>query len=244
MNLMDIRRIAGRTLCKNGDVILLSFSVSGLATTVYLTGKASFRAAWVINEEERITTAHVEIKDAVKAVWKFYIPAAISGVFTVGSIVGGHKFGAKKTAAAYSLLTVSEKAFSEYQDKVIEQIGEKKEQTVRDDIVRDKVTQTPGANMVIVGPGNVLCYEMHTGRYFNSDMETLRKAENTINAQILRENEANLNDFYHLVSLPHTSYSSCTGWNSDKLMALHTSTVLSEDGRPCIAFDYNYVKPL
>jgi hypothetical protein len=183
------------------------------------------------------------IKRTVQLVWKQYIPTAISCGLTIGCVIGSTKISSKRTAAAYSLLTVSERAFNEYKEKVVEQLGVNKEKAIRDEIAQDRVKETSGSAVVLVGAGNILCYEMHTGRYFYSDMENLRKAQNTINAKLIQEMDATLSDFYHLVGLPNTSYSYMSGWNCDKMMALEFSTTLSEDGRPCIAFDYNYVIP-
>lgn len=75
-------------------------------------------------------------------------------------------------------------------------------------------------------------------------MESLRKAENKLNSRLNREMYARLSDFYSLVGLPYTSNSEEIGWDSDKLLELRFTTVLSDDGRPCIAFDYNYTKPM
>ncbi len=75
-------------------------------------------------------------------------------------------------------------------------------------------------------------------------METLRKAQNDINSQVVNQAYVTLEEFYDLVGLPNTSNASNLGWDSDKLMALQFSTVLSEAGEPCLAFDYNYTKPL
>jgi hypothetical protein len=215
-----------------------------------LAATASFKAAYVIEREQRRLDKHekshpLDKKEKAKLIWQLYIPTTVSTVLTIGCIIGGARIGTKRAAAAYSLLTVSEQAFVEYKEKVVEQIGEKKEQKVRDEIAQDRVNQSsPQAGVVIVSAGQVLCYEMHTGRYFNCDMETIRKAQNTINAKLIREMEASLSDFYYLVGLPPTSYSSGTGWNSDKMLELSFSTVLSDDGRPCISFEYNYIKPL
>jgi hypothetical protein len=181
-------------------------------------------------------------KEKVKLVWKHYIPTAISATLTIGSIITGARIGMKKTAAAYSVLAVTERAFDEYKTKVVEELGEKKEKAIRDEIAQDHVNENqPGA--IVVGAGSVLCQEMHTGRYFNCDMETLRRAENRINSKLIREVEATLSDFYYMVGLPTTSYSSRTGWDCDKMMYLQFSTSITEDGRPCLVFDYNYVRP-
>jgi PHD/YefM family antitoxin component YafN of YafNO toxin-antitoxin module len=247
MNLTHIVKSVEKALRDNSSTILTAVGVSGTLTTAYLAAKASFKASRMIDvNESKGGTAddrNQRIKERTKLVWKEYIPAAISVATTIGCIIGGAHLGARKTAAAYSLLTVSERAFDEYKSKVVEQIGENKEKALRTEIAQDRVKNTPSP-MLVSGSNTVLCYEMHTGRYFNSDMETLRKAQNSVNAQALRENEANLNDFYYLVGLPTTSNSGAHGWTSDRLMDLNFSTVLSDDNRPCIAFEYNYVKLL
>lgn len=237
-----------KLLRDNSSTILTAIGVSGTLSTAYLAAKASFKAARTIDlnqaQHDLEEKSHpFDNKEKALMIWKLYIPAGVSGALTIGFVIGGAKLGAKRTAAAYSLLTVSEKAFSEYREKVVEQLGEKKEKSVRDEIAQDRVNANPEKGIILVGPGNVLCMEMHTGRYFNSDMETIRKAVNTINAKMIREIDATLSDFYYLVKLPVTSYSSMTGWNSDKMLELYFSTTLADDGRPCITFDYNYVIP-
>lgn len=248
MNLnLAIHRVE-KLLRDNSSTIFTALGVSGTLSTAYLAVKASFKAARTIDlrqaQHDLEEKSHsFDNKEKALMIWKLYIPAGVSGSLTIGCIIAGAKIGSKRTAAAYSLLSISEKAFSEYKDKVVEQLGEKKEKTIRDEIAQDRVNADPEKGIVIVGPGNVLCYEQHTGRYFNSDMETLRKAVNTINAKMIREIDATLSDFYYLVRLPVTSFSSMTGWNSDKMLELYFSTSLAEDGRPCLTFDYNYVIP-
>ena len=75
-------------------------------------------------------------------------------------------------------------------------------------------------------------------------METLRRAENQLNKLIVNDLYVTLDEFYDILGLPGTSVSQSVGWNSDRLMELQFSTVISEDGEPCLAFDYNYVKPI
>lgn len=246
MKTTEIVKNVEKLVRDNSTVILTAVGVSGTISTAYLAGKASYRAAIVLEHKQRTDDMAMTPKEKAKHVWRLYIPAALSGVTTVACIVSSNRIGTRKTAAAYSLLTVSEKAFEEYKEKVIETVGVRKEQNVRDTIAQDKVTNNPVANnqVIITQGGNVLCCELFTGRYFRSDMETLRRAENEINARILREMYANLSDFYSIIGLPYTSNSCDIGWNSDRLMKLKFSTVLSEDGNPCIAFDYDHTKPL
>jgi hypothetical protein len=121
-----------------------------------------------------------------------------------------------------------------------------KEQKIRDELAQQRISSNPPTSreVIITGKGEVMCCELFTHRYFRSDMETLRKAQNDLNEKIFHSFYVPLNEFYDLVGLPHTSNSGYLGWDSDKLMELKFSAVMSEDGEPCLAFEYNYTKPL
>jgi hypothetical protein len=247
MNLGILFRSFEKILRENSTTILTAIGASGVISTAYLASRASVKASHTIAlEQKRLDLedkSHpLDKKEKAKLVWKLYIPTVASGSIAVGCIIFSNKLGLKRTAAAYSLLSVSERAFVEYKEKVVEQLGEKKEKSIRDEIAKDRVANSPA--VIIGGYGSVLCYEMHTGRYFNSSVEAIRAAVNTINAKINRENEAYLSDFYYIVGLPNTSYSHSTGWTSDRLLELYFSTQMAEDQRPAVTFEYNYVKPL
>jgi hypothetical protein len=229
--------------------ILTALSVSGVITTSYLSGKASFEACRIIDSNEAAegiaSDRKQRIKERVQHTWQLYIPAAVAGAVTIGCVVSSSKASGSRTAAAVTAYSLTERAFGEYKEKVVEQFGAGKEQKIRDEIVQDRVAASPSTKQVVVlGTGHILCCEMLTGRYFRSDMETLRKAENTINGKIVRERYVMLEELYDLLGLTHTTGSDHIGWDSDKHMELQFSSVLNADGEPCLAFDYNYTKPI
>jgi len=231
-----------KILKSNSPEILTALSVSGVISTSYLTGKASFNAARQLETELPDLTT----KEKAKLIWRHYIPAGISGTLTIGCIIGATKVSGRRTVAAVTAYSLSERAFAEYKEKVVEELGKGKEKKIRDDMVQEQVTKTqPGSKEVIIaGTGHILCCELFTHRYFRSDMETLRKAQNDINARVVNDLYVTIDEFYDLIGLPYTSHSNSLGWDSDKLMELEFSTVLAEGGEPCLAFDYNYTKPL
>lgn len=253
MNIKELLNTTGKFLKANSPEIFTGLGVSGVVTTSYLVARASFKAERILLAEsvkdmdmmkDLPEPKEIPIKEQVKLVWKEYIPAAISGSLTVGCIILASKNHSKRTAAAFTAYSLTERAFSEYREKVVEQIGKGKEEKIRTEIAQESVTKNPPKGTVIIGGGHILCCELWTGRYFRSDMETLRKAENDLNALINNELYVSLSEFYGLVGLPETSNSDNFGWTSDKLMELTFSTVLGEGGEPCLAFDYNYIKPL
>lgn len=237
------------TLKRNSPVILSSTAIAGVVTTAYLAARASVHASDRIQAYERREDPPYhrrmdEIKYKSKLCWKLYIPTVASGVVTIGCIVATTRVTNKRAAAAQAAFVLSERAYAEYRSKVIEEYGERRDQTIRDSIASDRVSANPPPAVLITGPGSVLCCELHTGRYFPCDMETLRRAENDINNRLNRHDSATINDFYYLVGMQSTATSGDLGWNSDKLLSLEFTSTLDDQGRPCLAFNYNYIRPL
>jgi hypothetical protein len=239
-----------RHIKANSPHILSVAAGVGTISTAILVGKASFQAARVIDrieaEDGYATDPRERIKIRTKLVWKLYIPPTISTVSTIVCIVGANRMGVKKTIAAQAALAFTERAYSDYRDKVIEEFGPRKDKAIRDKVVADQVANkpSPSQDVLVTGPGNVLCCELFTMRYFACDMEKLRKSQNDLNEKLLKHDYATLDDFYYILGISTTSASGNIGWTSDKLMELVFSVALSDDGRPCITFEYNYTKQL
>lgn len=141
--------------------------------------------------------------------------------------------------AAY---TISETALKEYQEKVIEVVGKKKEQEIRDAVAKEKIAQNPVSNkeVIITGKGESLCYDPLSGRYFNSDIETVRRVVNDLNRDMRDSMSISLNEFYDAIEIPHTDLGDFLGWNIEKgYIDLDFSTQLSEDGRPCLVLGHH-----
>jgi len=240
-SIFGLAQKAEKLVRSNSPVILTALGVSGTVTTAYLAAKAGYHHARRMSDGP--PTEDLTTREIVLEVWDLYIPPVISGVMAVGCTIAAVRVSSKRAAAAYSLVAVSEKALSEYRDKVVETIGANKEQRVRDEIAQDRVRDNP-PGAVVIGSGSVLCCELFTGRYFMSDMETLRKAQNNINARLISQDYATLNDLYFEIGLPYTTDSGRLGWNVDKQLDMFFSAVMSETQVPCLAFEYNYVKPI
>ena len=256
MNITQIAKRMEKFTLDNSPAILTAIGVTGTLTTAYLTGKATFKAAELIEEEkarlnlrEKLDNAdpkafELEPKDKVALVWREYVPAASMAIVTSACIISANRIGTRRAAALATAYSVSERAFVEYKDKVIEKFGEKKEQQVRDEIAQDRVNRQPASQQVIiVGNGDVLFRDAFSGRYFNSSVEKVQRAENDTNYQVLHQGYASLSDFYERVGLPATSASEEVGWNNDKMLEVERSVTVSEDGRPCISIDF-FVAPI
>jgi hypothetical protein len=222
---------------ENSSVILSVGAGVGVLTTAYLSAKAGYQTAQALESSD----PYEDVKEKAKRVWRLYIPAGTAAAVTIVCVAGVKRVDAKKTLAAQTALAVSQRAYEGYRAQVIEELGEKRDQKFLAKVAEKRVEDKPPAT-VVVGSGSVLCCEMFTGRYFNSDMESLNKAVNEVNAKLLKHDYSTMDDLYYILGLEYTSTSGQCGWEAGRLLELEFSSVISPDGRPCLAFDYNYVK--
>ena len=231
---------AGKVAADNAPTILTAISVTGTLATAYLTGKATLKAAEIIDqaqaEHNLEEKAHpFTTKEKAELVWKQYLPAAGVAVVTIACMVAANRIGARRVAALATAYTIAEKAAVAYKDKVIETIGKKKEEAVRTAIAQDEVDRHPISRetVYIEGGGSDLFRDSWSGRYFNSSKMALEKAELAINNQLNNDYSATLSDFYDLVGLERTDESDMIGWNSDCKLELEFNWASTADDRPC-----------
>lgn len=245
VTLTEFAKRAEKITVDNSPLILTAIGVTGTITTAYLTAKATFKAAELIliERQERdyvITGRALEYREEAKVVWKLYIPATVTGALTIGAIIGANRIGTRRAAAMAAAYTISERAFDEYKEKIVEKLGEKKERAARDEIAQDRVDKNPvgKTEVIITGGGDVLCFDAYTGRYFYSDMETLKKAQNDVNYGILNNGYGSLNDFYSKIGLANITLGEEVGWSYESQLEIHFTTTLSDDQRPCISINF------
>jgi hypothetical protein len=233
----------------HSTTILTAAGVGGTVATAVLTARSTFKAADIIAREKSIINLAVEgNEDPVtlsktekfKLTWLLYLPPAGIGVLTVTSIIMANRISSKKIAALAVAGGISERAFQEYKDKVVEKLGPRQDQKVRDELAQDRVNANPPTSreIMIVGNGEVLFFDQMTGRYFQSTVEDVKKAENKVNFELINFMHCSLSHFYDEIGLPPTTYTDQVGWNLGNKMEVVFSTVLSPDGRPCIAIDF------
>jgi hypothetical protein len=256
----DVRQRTQQLLQENSTTLLTAAGVVGTVATAVLAGRASFKAADIIREEELKhvypegttdvigegdeKTFGMHRKDKLLMVWPLFIPPVITGGATIGSIVLANRMSGQKAAALAAAYGLSQKQFEEYKGKVAEKLGLQKEQKVRDELAQDRVNKTPGSTQIVIVEGEVLCFDEPTGRYFRGTMDSIKRAINSTNAHILHHDHASASHFYEELGLPATTWTDEVGWNTDQLLDLKFSTVLSEDGKPCIAIDFKTLPKL
>lgn len=241
-----------KSVVKHSPDILTGIGIAGMVVTAVMAVKATPKALQLIEEAgykkgsdenpiEDMEYTPLTKMETLKVAWKPYIPAAVTCVLSISCIFSARSMNAKRNAALATAYTLSETALREYKDKVVEVIGEKKEQTIKDAVAKDRIEKNPvsGNEVIITEKGNTLCYDMLSGRYFKSDIDRLKKAVNELNRQMLNEGYISLNDFYYEIGLSNTKLGDDLGWNFDKgLIDLNFSSQLAENGTPCLVLDF------
>lgn len=241
-NLTNLFKVFGRSVSNNSPAILTAVASTGVLTTAVLAVKATPKAMSLIAQadSERTDEGNTPTLDVIKLTWTCYIPAAAVGAATIACVIGANSISTKRNAALMSVYSLTDQAFKEYQAKVAETIGETKEQAVRDEVAKDRVKNDPvsGKEVIITGRGEQLCYDSLTGRYFNSDVESIRKAENDINARMIHDVYASQNDFYREIGLDPIPNGDELGWTTASMLDIYHTAMMSSDGRPCISINY------
>lgn len=252
----DFQRLAK----KRSPEILTGIGIAGMVTTVVLAVKATPKAMVLIEEEKlyKEKEAHeggiftkedekyafnLTPVETVKAVWKPYIPAAVTGVVSVACLIGANSVHARRNAALYSAYKISTAALTEYRDKVVETIGEKKEAQVREKVNKDKLEKNPSSNNTIImtGGGETLCYDAHSDRYFKSDVDKIKRAVFDLNDRMQKGMEMyiSLNEFYDEIGLKHTDIGDSIGWRIDKgYIDVSFGAQLTDKNEPCIVVEH------
>lgn len=233
---------------KHSPEILTGIGIAGMITTTILAVRATPKAMRLIEDyEECVLRDHEKIKpvDAVKLTWKCYIPAVVTGTTSIACLIGASSVNARRNAALATAYKLSETALTEYREKVIETIGEKKEKEVRNKVAEERIKKDPvsKSEVYITQKGNTLCYDYMSGRYFESDIELIKKAINKISGVMLRDDYVSLNDFYDEIGLKHVGIGDEFGWNVGRvgrdLIEPCISYGPADDAQPCavIAFE-------
>jgi hypothetical protein len=254
MTIRTLIKAAEKLAVDNSPTLFSAVAVTGTITTAFLTGKATFKAAEIIESEmihqDMQELGHVlTTKEKIKLVWPQYIPPAIAVVGTVACIVTANSISASRMAGLAAAYKLSEKQYKEYEDKIKEKLGLKEAEEIRHEINQDEIDRTyrevHGDSVGLGRPslgvgGNTLFYEKWTGRYFWSDMETVKGAMNTLNYRMMTDHYATLSDFYDEIGLKNTQFSGEMGWSIENPVELYFDATMADGGKiPCIVMEYH-----
>lgn len=245
----------GNWMQKRSPEILTAIGVSGMVTSIILAVSATPKALTILddalaeNPDAKVTQPEIKqlpkeftFKEKFCLTWKCYIPAAGTAIASAACLIGASTANYKRNAALATAYTLSETALKEYKDKVIETLGEKKNQAVVDAIAKDKVEEIPfdDKEVIIVNDSETYFLDPLSKRYFKSDVESVRKAVNDINVRMISDMYVSLNEMYWELGLDSTTTGNILGWHiDDGSIEVHFSAAIMPNQKPCLVVDFD-----
>lgn len=233
---------------KHAPGILTGIGISGFITTIGMTVRIAPQAKAAVEDAEYYASKYddkpITTGDKVKIYAKYYLPIVLTSGMSATCIIMGNRTQSKRNAALAAAYSLSEATLKEYQQTVLEEVGEKKETKIRDKIAQKSLDKTPVEDSAVIftGNGDVLCFDKYSGRYFMSSIESIRTVCNDLSRQLLSDMFVSLNEFYTAIGLDEIPLGGDVGWDVETgLVEPYFSTQLDKKGHPCVVIDYMVV---
>ena len=230
---------------KQSPTILTGLGAAGVLTTVIMAVRTTPKALEIIDEEKvrrakNGESEELKAHEVVAKCWKCYAPTVCMGAVTVACIVGANSINLQRNAALSSLYSVSSAALKEYENKVVETVGEGKNHEIKEAVLKDKIAAAePSNDILLENPDDVVIYDCFSGRKFKSSINKIQTVVNYLNYDILASSDwKSLNEFYGELGLDEIKPGDGLGFGTDNLIDLDFSGKLDDNGRPVVAMDY------
>ena len=136
---------AGKAFKKATPTILTCISAAGVVVTVVLAVKATPKALKCIEKEKAVKNAenseNLTRMETIAACWRCYIPAAVTGIATIGCIFGANTLNRRQQASLVSAYALASRSFNSYKQKVKELYGEEAHKKVMASLAAEKSTK-------------------------------------------------------------------------------------------------------
>ena len=230
---------------KHSPTIMFAAGAVGFVATAVLASKATLKMDGILKEAEndraKIEKAETEHSDKYTAedaeqdrklsrvklaieVAKAYAPTVVVGVGTLALFTGAHIILQRRVVGLTAAYAAVDKAFKEYRQRVVADVGVEKDAQYRYEIVDKEIavddeTGTHVETVKVVGPNGMsmyaICFDEHNQRW-KSDWDynqTFLAAQQTwANNKLRADGHIFLNDVYRMLGLPDTKAGAVTGW--------------------------------
>lgn len=228
----------------NAPAILTASACVGTVATAILTAKSTTLAIERIAdycEDNLRSPEDLTWREKFTVSYRVYIPPAITAVATLVSIVAANRIQYSRGAAFALAYTGSEAAFKRYREAVADVVKPKDREKIKARVAEKSLSEASkpvSGTVFVASSGDVLCYDVFSGRYFKSDIETIRRVENNINSQLNLECYASLNEFYNGLGIPPIAAGDLVGWDEPNSLSIEFGSQLTEKGEPVLTVDF------
>lgn len=218
---------AGKAFKKATPTILTCVSAAGVVVTVALAVKATPKALKCIDKAKEAKNAengeNLTRMETIGACWRCYIPAAATGIATIGCIFGANALNRRQQASLVSAYALVSRSFNGYKQKVKELYGEEAHKKVMASLAAEKSTKPPlyagsltqmtSLGFEDAGEEERLFYDAISNRYFQATISQVLQAEYHLNRNFaLTGGFITLNQFYEFLGISKIQGGDEVGW--------------------------------
>lgn len=244
----NLLRGGKRFAVKHAPGILMGMGTVGLGTSVILSIKAGPKAVILTEQAEMekakklqppeegraVLMEELTWQEKLAATYRLYIPPVGMAVFSLLCFWAAHGIDIRRQAVVAGLYSTAEATLQEYQKKVVEMLGEKQADEIRQSIGDDHVAH---AQRNLPPPPDD--YDLGTqkwfylyGRRFPCSYNRIKEVQNEINDLMFREMYASEADLFYKLDptgewLKPDSIARQSGWTVDNMLVLRVNNPTS-----------------
>ena len=227
---------------QNASTILTCVGGAGVVATSVMAVRATPKALQLLEEAEQRKGEELTKLESVRIAGPIYIPSILVGASTIACIFGANMLNQRKQAALMSAYALLDSSYKEYKNKVEELYGDGADREVRTEIAKDKLNEAD----ISIEPDKQLFYDEFSGRYFESTLADVLRAEYELNRYLSEWGGAYLNDLYELLDIPTTDYGDHLGWSACGMYEMYWSQwldfehqkIVLDDGLECTIISF------
>ena len=204
-------------------MITMIVSIAGVIATTVLASKAGAKAENLLKElmDENPEPTTLE---KVKKVAPAYIPTAVTGALTIGSIIATTVLNTRSQASLTSSYALLNSGYHRYREHVKKIFGDDADQKVIDSIVKSECHDVALSSTTCFGHDTLdfdtdedtkLFYDSYSERYFESTIGKVLQAEYHLNRNYVQGGGASINEFYDFLGLASIPDGDLLGWDFD-----------------------------
>lgn len=206
---------SGQFVKRNSSTILTILGAAGVIATAVTAVKATPKALRLIEEAKEAKGEELTKLEVVKTTAVCYIPTTVICAATLACMFSANILDKKHQAALTSAYAMLDQSYKKYRAKVKELYGSDADGKVKCSVAKDELEKQ---DIVRTDTNKILFYDDYSGQYFESDMETVLKAEYMANRTIMTECYCTLAEFYTYLGLTVNDESyKYIGWTCEDL---------------------------
>lgn len=222
---------------RNSSTILTCMGAAGVVATGVAVGRATPKAIVLLEQAEEEKGEKLTKLEVVQVAGPVYIPSVLIGMGAITCIFGANALNKRKQAALISAYTLLDSSYKDYKAKVEEVYGEGANVEITREIAKDKYEEQE----IQLEEDEMLFFDHFSGRYFNSTMEKVIKAEYEVNKLLVHDGGVYLNEFYDQLGIDRVEGGYELGWSNGILESMHWDSwiefkhdmTVTDDGLEC-----------